>query len=121
MIIDKVLPFWTDEDRQRLAEIQRQQDAVLVEIEKDQPDTQAGLELRWKLVDEWEKLGDQSNEIRREVENRYIKSHTKKAILADIEEIVNAVEKEDFLASVEDMLSKLTPLSKEQEVQSGQE
>lgn len=110
MIIDKVLPYWTDEDRQRLAEIQRQQDALLEELEADQPETQEELQHKWSKVDEWSKLGEQTNQIRREVENRYIKSHTKKAILADVEEIVNAVEKEDFLASVEDMLSKLATL-----------
>ena len=110
MIIDKVLPFWTDEDRQRLAEIQREQDTLLDQIQNEPAETESAMKRKWDKLDAFNELGERANQLRAEVEKRYIKSQSKKAILADVEEIVNAIEKEDFLATVEDRVNQLATL-----------
>lgn len=103
MIIDKVLPYWTDEDGQRLAELQREQEALLAELVERKDVSKANL-------NKWHKLEEEANKIRAQVETRYIKSHSKKAILADVQEIVSAIEKEDFQNRIAERVRQLATL-----------
>ena len=90
MIIDKVAEFWTLEDRRRLLEINQRMDAVLDEIQAAHTRGESA------SFDEWHKLSDEENELRREVESRYIKARSKKEILADAEEIVAGLTKDEY-------------------------
>ena len=99
MLIDKVAPYWTEEDHARIQELERSIDATLDELkqldaETGQRDTQE--EIR-ETSDRVFSFYHQQSEIAREVEARYTNSRTKKQILADAKEIVTAYEKEDFL------------------------
>lgn len=105
MIIDKVLPYWTEEDRQRLEEIQREEEALIASIH--------GKRATQTQLNKWQALDDEANRLRGEVEDRYIKAHSKKAILADVEEIVTAIEKADFLARIAEQLAQLATLKAE--------
>lgn len=104
MIIDKVAEFWTLEDRQRLLEINQRMDAVLDEIQA------AHARGERARVDEWHKLSDEENELRREVESRYIKARSKKEILADAEEIVAGLTKDEYLADIAVTLDRIAGL-----------
>lgn len=101
MIIDKVAPYWTDEDRQRVKEIQEEQDRIWLDPPQDRTIDH---------IKEWQALEDEINQIKRTVEGRYIKSRKKKEILADVEEIVTAIEKEDFLDALSFRINRLTTL-----------
>ena len=104
MIIDKVLPYWTEEDRQKQKEIQRKQEA-LIETEAGHPYT---------ALEQWRALENEASRLRAEVEDRYIKSHNKTAILADVQEIVTAIEKEDFLDDIANQISRINTLKAEE-------
>ena len=107
MIIDKVQPYWTEEDRQRLAEIRQEQDSLI--------SAPRGTDIPQDLsnIKKWIRLDDQANSIVSAVENRYIKSHNKKAILADAEEIVSALTREDFLEYIGTKISQISSLQAE--------
>lgn len=105
MIIDKVLPYWTEEDRRKLEEIQREEEALIASIH--------GKRATQTQLNKWQALDDEANRLRGEVEDRYIKAHSKKAILADVEEIVTAIEKADFLARIAEQISQLATLKAE--------
>ena len=105
MIIDKVQPYWTEEDRKALADIQRAQERFINEIQRKE---KAGT-LEDGILTEWKSLDGKAKAIREDVEDRYIKSfrHNKKGILEDIEEIVQTIEREDFQARVKEQLAQL--------------
>ena len=111
MIIDKVAPFWTDEDRARLQEIEREQDK-LVELTKHTriEENKAGAD---RLIEEYGELERQAVTLKREVENRYIKATSKKGILEDVQEIVSHIEKEDFLDFLRYRISVISTLKAE--------
>lgn len=105
MIIDKVKPYWTEEDLKRLADLSREMDTIrktaknirisknLDTVTEENEDTKE----YFSLMDKVSNISESINSIRAEIEDRYIKSHSKKEILSDVQEIVNAVEKEDFI------------------------
>lgn len=99
MIINKVLPFWKEEDLQRLAEIRREQEVLSATIPRRDNRLQFDRK-NWEKLEEWSNLEDQARELQAEVENRYKKASTKKTLLADVEEIVKAITREDFLEFV---------------------
>ena len=110
MIIDKVLPYWTEEDRQRLEEIQRGQDSLITALTTERVETNRP---NLNQLNKWHRLEEDANRLRAEVEDRYIKAHSKKAILADVEEIVTAIEKADYLARVAEQISQIATLKAE--------
>ena len=94
MIIDKVEPYWKDEERERLAEIDKEREAFYTYWENRPADAQQA----FIESDKWGELQARENEIYAEVEARYMKAtRTAKAMLADVTEIVDAIEKSDFL------------------------
>lgn len=105
MIIDKVLSYWTEEDRHKLEEIQREEESLIASIH--------GKRATQTQLNRWQALDDEANRLRGEVEDRYIKAHSKKAILADVEEIVTGIEKADFLARIAEQISQLATLKAE--------
>lgn len=100
MIIDKVSPYWTAEDRRLLAQIREAQDSIAGTFGLMEPDPEA--------LKEWNRLEVEANELIESVEQRYIEASTKETILEDAEEIVNAIEKEDFLEYIAEHVKRLT-------------
>ena len=91
MYLDKVEPFWTAEERQRVEEIfEEQQELLTVRTPGEDGELP---KVNWR---KWEELEEESRNIHNAVEERYIKSHTEKQILEDAEEILDAVGKEEF-------------------------
>lgn len=105
MIIDKVQPYWTEEEREEHAQI-------LKEVEKPirlgGDYTKGNAVLQAKI-----KRRQDATAIERAVEDRYIKDRKIKGLLEDVEEIVNAITKEDFLARMEAQENQLAILRKE--------
>lgn len=100
MIIDKVAPFYTDEDKIRLREYRDKIYAIL-----ERSDNEDELEALAILMDEEKKL-------RSEIENRYIDSFkgNTAAILEDVFEIMNAIEKEDYISVQKLNTEKMKPI-----------
>lgn len=98
MIIDKVRPYRTEEEQKRIEEIRAEQDKLYSSMG------------RVYDIKKWYALEDEVDKIAREVEARYIKSHSKKGILADVEEIVNAIEKKDFTNHLSARISQIATL-----------
>ena len=112
MIINKVSQYWTEEDRQRLEEIEREQDTIISALMKER-ESAIVMPQNINQLNKWHELEQKANQIRADVEQRYIKANGKKAILADVEEIVTAIEKTDFLASIATQLSQIATLKAE--------
>lgn len=111
MIIDKVQPFWTAEERKALADTYRAQEDFINDIQRK--NKQGTLEDN--IVTKWRELDNTAKGIIAGVEDRYIKSfrRNKKGIIADVEEIVEAIEREDFTARIKEQLAQLAILKKE--------
>ena len=88
MIIDKVSPYWQEDDLRRLEEIRQKEKRIMNDLAEGIVTNDT-----YSLIQNME----EEKKLKKTVESRYIKLHGKKQILADIEEIVNAIEKEDFL------------------------
>jgi len=111
MIIDKVAPYWTEEDRQRFEKIKVKQSELLLAVQKERQEK--GDAISASFLEEWGKLDEAENQIFGEIENRYIRSHSKKAILKDVEEIVSAIEREEFKTRIADIVAQLASLQAE--------
>ena len=107
MIIDKVLPYWTDEERQRLAEIRTAIDEAVNNLNMER---RAGNKAPIEQIKALHAQNAKEYKLYDEVETRYIKATSKKAILDDVRDIVNAIEKEDFLDYVAHRISELSML-----------
>lgn len=107
MIIDKVKPYYTEQDLQRLEELKQEQDNILATLERERETTG---QPNPDLLNKWHALGEADNRLRAEVERRYIKDHSKKQILADVEEITNAITKADFQEHIADRLAQIVAL-----------
>ena len=94
MIIDKVKPYWTNEESQQLAELRKQQEVIMAALQKKR---EKGNHPEPALLDQWQNLENEANALTATVETRYTKERSKKAIMTDFEEIVSAIEKTDFL------------------------
>ena len=105
MIIDKVKLYRTEEEQQRLDELREEEDSIVAsanEIYDLEPgDLSRILEIH-----------NQEDEINNTVEDRYIKTCSKKKILEDAEEIINAIEKADFQKRIEWYVSQLASMRK---------
>ena len=118
-VIDKVAPFWTEEDRKKLAALRSEEDKVMEElvelrVSMNLPHPKYTEDrfkrLQSELLNKWQELDSKATKLSFEVETRYINSRSKKAILADVEEIVGSIEKADFKAEIEERLSQIATL-----------
>lgn len=112
MIIDKVKPYWTPEEEHQLEEILRAQHNIIDGLEK-----QDGIAtiIGDKELEEWQSLDGEAKALKKKVEDRYIQSFSrnKKGIYADIEEIVNGIERADFQARIKEQLAQLASITKD--------
>lgn len=97
MIIDKVSPYWQEDDLRCLEEIRQKEKKIMTELAKENITEKELSKLNLQRQENVKKEA----KLREEVKGRYIKAHSKKQILEDIEEIVDAIEKEDFLSFLE--------------------
>ena len=93
MIINKVTPFWTEEQQKKFNELTDQYNSLFDTTPTD------------KTTDIWataREIDAQRNEIIRAIGDSYIKSFArrKSAVFDDIKEIVDAITKEDYLNAV---------------------
>lgn len=110
MIINKVYPFQTEEERQKIEDL-REENARLG----------AALKLRWEAagekffdkdyLDNTRKNEKAAGEIVEAIEKRYIESFKERPgdILKDVQEIVDAYEKQDYLEYIENWKIVLAP------------
>lgn len=115
MIIDKVTPhYWTEEDVKRLNEatskLKKTSEYVADLITKDPEGKNTDPKAYLNDMELLDRLREEQNKIYAEVEDRYIKSKSKKELLEDVKEIVNSVEKEDFLNHVSDIKKEVLEL-----------
>ena len=111
MIIDKVRPYWTEEDQQQLAHLQGELDRTVARIRAERE--AGGTIPNADGLAQIQSLDTAIEALRGGVEARYIKATSKKAIMADVQEIVTAIEKADFLARREERLAQLATLRAE--------
>lgn len=114
MLIDKVIPFYTDQDRLTIAQYNRELDNILEdaktltkEMRAQQEADPAALPITERDFDalpvwlqKWETIYSAKEYVIRKIEWRYIDSFNGDidAILADVREIVDATEKEEYIA-----------------------
>ena len=112
MIIDKVKPYWTPEEEHQLEEIRKAQHRIIDSLEKKDG---LAIVMEDKALEEWQALDREAKAIKGEVEDRYINSFSrnKKGIYADIEEIVNGIDKEDYRTRVKEQLAQLASVTKD--------
>lgn len=95
MFIDKLVPFWTDEDRERFARNSERTEELRATWSKYEI-----LSNEWiKVAEELTVLGKEASEIQQGLFDRYIASFKKRPIrvLEDVKEIVNATERQEYL------------------------
>lgn len=118
MYIDKVEPFYTEEERKRLAEQQQLLKAFSERMAQSfKSGGEAGLkEFFDRERDSNEGLEEQIDNLREYVEQRYIASFNGDvpAIMADIKEIISSTQKEDYIAYQKRTNRLLKPLLKEE-------
>lgn len=108
MIIDKVQPFWTEEEHQDLIDTYREHEAFVNSLEPSNAE-----ELADEVLERWRALDRKAKDIKKRVEDRYIESFkgNEKGILADIEEIVQSIEREDYQERVKEQLRQIAVLT----------
>lgn len=129
MKIDKTLPFYTEQDRIELAKYNRELDQLQADLLEERrgftPEMEAAqeagnMELVKELIeqdtalwiDRFEKLLQEQNQRLISIEQRYIESFKGdvSAILADVREIVDAVEKEEYITEQKQRAESFKPL-----------
>lgn len=113
MLIDKVIPFYTDQDRITIAQYNRQLDNILEDAktltremrarQEADPAATPIIEQENAVVlylEKWETINTAKEYVIGKIEQRYIESFNGDvdAILADVREIVDATEKEEYIA-----------------------
>jgi hypothetical protein len=120
MRIDKVQPFYTDEDRAALTEIELRIDALNDEMSNFREEIsftgsarsqQSIYQSALLYSNSFASLLDEQNKLMAEIEQRYIDSFggDTLAILEDVSEIVAATEKEEYTAAQEKKTERLKP------------
>lgn len=118
MILDKVAPYWTEEEKSALWNINIEQNNIIESVGAEnaknatQPPTRA-LIVGEKKLREWHTLEEEANKIRGTVEARYIKDRKPKGLLSDVREIVDAITHKDYLDYTSQKLAQLATLKKE--------
>lgn len=125
MLINKVAPFWTNQDRLRLAEFDKALDDILDEaheltMEMHEAELSGDKDLLGVLLgransnwsDRYAAILKQRDELVFSVERRYIEHFggDVEAILDDVREIVAATEKEEYLAKQKQRTAELKPI-----------
>ncbi len=108
MIIDKVKPYWTEEDLERIRKI-RDDQTDLADKALDRHKSRDKEDFM-SLLERYRELDHEASQIRDEVESRYIKDKTKKELFSDVKEIVNAITREDYLEHVSFQLNSISAL-----------
>lgn len=95
MYIDKLQPFWKDEERKATEDGNRKAEELRIEWGSYEPLTPEWLEVEQELTEVINHIRD----IRKVVLNRYIESFKSKPsrVLKDVKEIVNATTQEEFI------------------------
>jgi len=107
MIIDKLQAYWTDEDRQRTEELNQKIDKLLYTMKQNRERGESAPDI--DSLHTLSSLEDEVTKIRDTVKGRYLNSGNRKLFLADAEEIISAIEKEDFLAILARRKETITP------------
>lgn len=107
MIIDKVKPYWTEEDRERIRKLRNEQSEL---ADKALEKRYSPREEFMPILERFREIDHEATQIKRTVEERYRKSKTKKEILADVQEILNAITKEDYQDNIAEQLRSLAEL-----------
>lgn len=109
MIIDKVEPYYTEEDLAHLTAIEGESYRLYKSLRREEKLSKENRD----IIEKIQQLDKDANNIKWEVENRYIKDRKGKGLLADVREIVEAVTKKDFLARIQSQKDQLDILRKE--------
>lgn len=112
MIIDKVKPYWTEEEHQELLNIIIEQNNLIEAVGAEEARTAKDVYIGETKLEEWHTLEKKANSIWREVENRYIKDRKAKGLLEDAKEIIESITKEDYLKYTEVHLDQVAKLQK---------
>lgn len=107
MIIRKQDQFWTQEEKNRLQEIRAEQAQTMSRLalernEQGKPNL--------PLLAKWGELEEQAEAIAGKVEQRYISARGKDGLLKDAAEIVDAIEKKDYLERIAEQLRHIATL-----------
>lgn len=102
MIIDKLKPFWTEEEAHRQAEIQQEADSILASVYDAHTHGESATEEQAKRLQE---LTIEEQAIREAVHERYIKGRSAKQLVADAKEIIEAIDQADFKKFIADQRS----------------
>ena len=108
IIEDKVKPYWTEEELAQRYSLTAEQEELADKITEER----IGVQLT-ELLEQYNALSMKKREIEKEIEDRYIKDRKTKGLLADALEIIEAIEKEDFLAQIKTELAQIATLQKE--------
>lgn len=111
MILDKVKPYWTDEETSEIWDIRIKQNNVIVLAQDGDP--QPDYVPDKDSMKKWQELEDRAREITQAVEERYIKDRKPKGLLADAKEIIEAITKEDYQKSVATQTARIASLRKD--------
>lgn len=107
MIIQKQDQFWTKEEIDRLQAIRDEQSSLIARLTLER--TEQG-KAQPALAAKFGDLEKQAEAIAREVEQRYISERGKDGLLKDAAEIVDAIEKKDYLERITDQLRHIATL-----------
>lgn len=100
MYLDKVKPFWTEEEEDRYNElIDKQGDLIKKSFQSVNED---GTITDQDWTDKWRAIADEYDEIEKRVIRRYYDSfESEEGIYSDMEDVAEALEKKDYLRNVE--------------------
>lgn len=112
MLINKSKQYWTDQDKRERDEAEAQRKQITTEMlyflrNSTDPDNDPELN---QIRDKFEEVCRRIDEIYGRTKARYLKARSKKQLLADAEEIINAVEKEDYQLYTKNLASDFTAL-----------
>ena len=99
MFLDKVEPFWTEEEEARCNELIDAQGQLIQEAGKKEVADGAITDQAW--TERWRAFSDELDEIENQVVRRYYDSFkSEEDIYSDMEEVASALEKKDYLNNV---------------------
>jgi hypothetical protein len=112
MIIDMSKQYWTEQDKRERDEAEEQRKQIITEMlyllrNSTDPDNDPELN---QIREKFEEVCRRIDEIYGRSKARYLKARSKKQLLADAEEIINAVEKEDYQLYTKNLASDFTAL-----------
>ena len=101
MILNKVEPYWTEEEREQLEALLDEQQHFANEFGRKRAAGEIPVnELTNEEEETFDRIDTEITQLETKVKNRYREDRKPKGLLEDVEEIVAAIEKEDFLESI---------------------